>query len=236
MIAPVAKFDLKEFNRDFAARVKRSRRAKDEVINDMAFRCARAAYNNCPIGDRSKIEALLTQNGTRTITHSAKSGKTYKKPRIVKNYGGRARNIIVGSYVNKHGSISGLDLSFGGKVSQAAKTLVGRRISHLYFLRSRFVKSMNDIARYIGKPQRNSKFKDDFSYGKPAKSLGIGLVTRAILFAAWTYTTEKGAKKQTVTPAGQAKMDTAMQKGMMEMQNGWRQYAHDKLQAALNKS
>jgi len=234
MIAPLVKFDLREFNRDFKARTARSHRAKDVVINDMALRCAKSAFAACPVGDRAKIEAMLTTNGTREIFN--KKGGSFKKPRHIKNHGGQARNIIVGSYVNKHGSISGLDLSFGGSVSQAAKTLVGRRVSHLYFLKSRFVKGMNDIAKYIGKPQRNSKFKDDYSYGKPARSLGIGLVTRCILFAAWTYKTEKGTKTQTVQPAGQAKMDAAMQKGMLEMQNDWRAYANKKLQAALNKT
>jgi len=247
MIAPLVKFDLQEFNRDFKARTARSHRAKDVVINDMALRCAKSAFAACPVGDRAKIEAMLTTNGTREIFN--KKGGSFKKPRHIKNHGGQARNIIVGSYVKAHGKFtrggkyikgsgttSGLDLSFGGSVSQAAKTLVGRRVSHLYFLKSRFVKGMNDIAKYIGKPQRNSKFKDDYSYGKPARSLGIGLVTRCILFAAWTYKTEKGTKTQTVQPAGQAKMDAAMQKGMLEMQNDWRAYANKKLQAALNKT
>jgi hypothetical protein len=249
MITPLVKFDLREFNRDFKDRTARSHRAKDVVINDMALRCAKSAFAACPVGDRAKIDAMLTQNGTRKITHSAKTGKAFKKERTIRNFGGQARNIIVGSYVKAHGKFtrggkyikgsgttSGLDLSFGGSVSKAAKTLVGRRVSHLYFLKSRFVKGMNDIAKYIGKPQRNSKFKDDYSYGKPARSLGIGLVTRCILFAAWTYKTEKGTKTQTVQPAGQAKMDAAMQKGMLEMQNDWRKYAHEKLQAALNKT
>lgn len=235
MIAPLVKLDLREFNRDFKARIARSRRAKNDVINDMAFRCARSAFAACPVGDRAKIDALLTQNGTRTITHSAKSGKAFKKPRVVKNYGGRARNIIVGTYFKKHGNLNGLDLGFGGGAAKMAKALVGKRISHLYFLKSRFVKSMNDIAKAIGKSHKNSKFKDAYSYGKPAKAIGSWFTTRAILFAAWTYKTEKGMKTQTVTPAGQAKMDSAMQKGMLEMQNGWRKYAHEKLQAALNK-
>lgn len=232
---PVVKFDLREFNRDFAARVKRSRRAKDAVINDMALRCARAAYAACPVGDRAKIQSLLIDHEPKLLSPGlTKKGKP-KKPRWIKGYGGKARNIIVGTYFKKHGSLKGLDLSHGGEAEKKAKALVGRRISHLRFLQSRFVKPLTEMAKAVGKTGKNSKFKDEYSYGKPAKSIGSWFTTRAVLFAAYRYKTEKGAKTQMVTPAGQAKMDTAMHSGMMAMQNDWRRYAHEKLQKALNK-
>lgn len=254
MFVPTVKFDEAAFHRDMQPRILRSRKAHAETLNDLAAQCTRAAWKACPVGDRGKIQAMLTINGVREIKN--KKGGSFKKPRSIKNYGGQARNIIVGSYVKLHGAysivsrkyvkgsgtISGLDLSFGGSVSQAAKTLVNRRISHLTFLASRFIKPYNDLCRAIrakgsilfSKTEQKTKFKDNFGYAVPAV-FNFSNTSQAQVFTPFTYTTEKGSKTQTVTPKGQAILRKAMDDGRMAAQNDWRKTTEERLAKSLGK-
>jgi len=254
MFVPTVKFDEAAFHRDMQPRILRSRKAHAETLNDLAAQCTRAAWKACPVGDRGKIQAMLTTNGTREIFN--KKGGSFKKPRFIKNHGGQARNIIVGSYVKLHGAysivgrkyvkgsgtISGLDLSFGGSVSQAAKTLVGKRLSHLTFLASRFIKPYNDLCRAIrakgsilfSKAEMRTKFKDAYGYSIPA-DFSWTTQSKAQVFTPFSYTTEKGSKTVQVQPAGQEKPRKAMQDGMMAAQNDWRKTTEERLAKSLGK-
>ena len=256
MFVPTVHFDAAAFHRDMQPRIERSKKAHAETLNDLAAQCTRAAWRACPVGDRGAIQALLTSNNTRTITHSAKTGKAFKKAKVIINHGGRARNIIVGNYVKAHGAysisdrkyvkgsgtISGLDLSFGGGVSQAAKVLVGRRLSHLTFLASRFIKPYNDLCRAVRakgsilftKTEKKTKFKDNFGYAVPA-AFSFSTTSQAKVFTPFSYTTEKGSKTVDVQPAGQAKLRKAMDDGQMSAQNDWRAETERRLEKALGK-
>ena len=255
MFVPTVKFDAAAFHRDMQPRILRSKKAHAETLNDLAAQCTRAAWKATPVGDRGAIQALLTSNNTRVIHPKSKNGRQLKARTII-NHGGRARDIIVGNYVKLHGAysivgrkyvkgsgtISGLDLSFGGSVSQAAKTLVNRRISHLTFLASRFIKPYNDLCRAIrakgsilfSKTEQKTKFKDNFGYAVPAV-FNFSNTSQAQVFTPFTYTTEKGSKTQTVTPKGQAILRKAMDDGRMAAQNDWRKTTEERLAKSLGK-
>ena len=239
MFVPTVHFDAAAFHRDMQPRIERSKKAHAETLNDLAAQCTRAAWRACPVGDRGKIEALRTTTRREVFN---KKGGSFKKPRFIKNISGRARDIIVTNYFKKHGNTKGLDLSYGGAVSKAANTLVGRRISHLTFLASRFIKPYNDLCRAVRakgsilftKTEKKTKFKDNFGYAVPA-AFSFSTTSQAKVFTPFSYTTEKGSKTVDVQPAGQAKLRKAMDDGQMSAQNDWRAETERRLEKALGK-
>jgi len=239
MFVPTVKFDEAAFHRDMQPRILRSRKAHAETLNDLAAQCTRAAWKACPVGNRAAIEALRTTT-TRQVFN--KKGGSFKKPRFIKNISGRARDIIVGGHFKKHGNTNGLDLSYGGSVSKAANTLVGRRLSHLTFLASRFIKPYNDLCRAIRakgsilftKAEMRTKFKDNYGYSIPA-DFSWSTQSKVQVFTPFSYTTEKGSKTVEVQPAGQAKLRKAMDDGRMAAQNDWRKTTEERLAKSLGK-
>lgn len=92
---------LKQFTEEFRKRVARSEHGLAYNVNRTAYYVAKGAQEHTPLADKSAIEKLGI---TTYITVSAK-GKTLKRPKPVYHYGGRARDIWVGGYVNKHGRL-----------------------------------------------------------------------------------------------------------------------------------
>lgn len=229
MILPVVEFNLSSFNSDLQDRIKRSKRAAVEIVNQTALDVALKSFAACPLGAKAKDVAKIRAQKIRQVTF--RTGKTVNFRSSI------FRDVNVATYYKHHGNLKGFN--FDALNDAEGPRTKGQSRSGRWFLKSRFVKAADAMGRAMGRQPRTGEaskgLKDAFGYGTPAKANFFGKM-HAVLFASFQYKTDKGAKTKTITDSGQYKIRRAATAGLLAVQNGWRAYANKKLQAALNKT
>lgn len=149
--------ELKAFNDAFRARVARSTSSLHHNTNRTAFLIAKRAIELTPIADRPKIEALGISayrvfSAPRKLKSGAvKPGKRLKRPKAIFSYGGRARDIWVGGYVNSHGDIPPeLKNATSAKAAEAKiRALINSRLRRRGFLKSGLLPAYVNFAKAL---------------------------------------------------------------------------------------
>ena len=145
--------ELKAFGEAFRARVARSTKSLHHNTNRTAFRIAKRSIELTPIASKQKIEDLGI-SGYIEFSRAKKGeflGKKLKRKKAVFHYGGRARDIWVGGYVNSHGDLPPeLKNATSAKQAEAKiRALINSRLRRRGFLKSGFVPAYVNFAKAV---------------------------------------------------------------------------------------
>jgi hypothetical protein len=195
--------ELKAFGEAFRARVARSTKSLHHNTNRTAFRIAKRSIELTPIASKPKIEALGISayrvfSKSRTLKSGVvKPGKRLKRPKAVFSYGGRARDIWVGGYVNSHGDLPPeLKNATSAKQAEAKiRAVINSRLRRRGFLKSGFVPAYVNFAKAVkdgasGTPFESVRLlkKENGSYkiAQPGLSPEAQIIHNAIMDGAYS--------------------------------------------------